>query len=123
VSPFRFLSQGLHDDHTLGAFLPGEVVTSVEIIQAHRLLIARARAQVLAVYGATLPPFMGVVPPAVFPELDAKRRAVNKWIRSGGEYDAVIDFDEVLRDPCDHRRLLSLFDSGDHLLNGSCRSS
>jgi lysophospholipase L1-like esterase len=95
----------------------GEVVTSNDIIQLQRMLIARARTQGLTIVGATLPPFMGfgAVPGTAFPALDAKRRAVNAWIRSSGEYDAVVDFDAVLREPSLDGRLLPLYDSGDHL--------
>lgn len=104
-----------NNDITLGNLFPDEAVTAAEIIQAHRLLIARARAQGLNTFGGTLPPFGGLVSPAVFPALEFERQAVNKWIRFGGEYDAVIDFDEVLRDPVDPGRLRPLYDSGDHL--------
>jgi lysophospholipase L1-like esterase len=96
----------------------GEVVTSAEIIQLHQMLIARARTQGLTIVGATLPPFMGfgaIIPGTAFPALDAKRRAVNEWIRSSNEFDAVVDFDAVLRDPALDGRLLPLYDSGDHL--------
>lgn len=47
-------------------------------------------------------------------ENEAKRQAVNAWIRTSGEYDAVIDFDRVLRDPDAPARILPLYDSGDH---------
>jgi lysophospholipase L1-like esterase len=43
------------------------------------------------------------------------RQAVNDWIRNSGEYDAVIDFDAILRDPDVPTQLLPLYDSGDHL--------
>ena len=105
-----------NNDIIFGSLL-GEVVTSAQIVQAHRLLIARARAHGLRVFGGTLPPMRGfnAIPEAVFPVLDAERRAVNEWIRSGGEYDAVIDFDAVLRDPSADDQLLQRYDSGDHL--------
>ena len=57
----------------------------------------------------------GFVPDVVFPAVEAKRQAVNAWIRTSGEYDAVIDFDAVTRDPSAPGRLLPAFDSGDHL--------
>jgi hypothetical protein len=41
-------------------------------------------------------------------------QTVNNWIRTSGEYDGVIDFDKVLRDPNAPSRLLALYDSGDH---------
>jgi lysophospholipase L1-like esterase len=47
--------------------------------------------------------------------IEASRQAVNAWIRTSGEYDAVIDFDRVTRDPDLPTRLLPLYDSGDHL--------
>jgi lysophospholipase L1-like esterase len=34
---------------------------------------------------------------------------------TGGEYDAVIDFDAALRDPEQPDQMLARFDSGDHL--------
>jgi lysophospholipase L1-like esterase len=43
------------------------------------------------------------------------RQAVNKWIRSSGAFDAVIDFDAVLRDPNHPSRILLRFASEDHL--------
>jgi lysophospholipase L1-like esterase len=43
------------------------------------------------------------------------RKAVNHWIRTSGSFDAVADFDAVLRDPGDPAALLPAYDSGDHL--------
>jgi lysophospholipase L1-like esterase len=94
---------------------PSEAVTAERIIQGHRQLIQRARARGLTIYGGTLTPLQGFVPDFVFPVIEASRQAVNAWIRTSGEYDAVIDFDRVTRDPDLPTRLLPLYDSGDHL--------
>lgn len=48
------------------------------------------------------------------PALELKRQAVNHWIRNSKAYDAVIDFDKVLRDPSHPTRILPAYDSGDH---------
>jgi lysophospholipase L1-like esterase len=105
-----------NNDILLGELVfPSEVVTPDEIIHGHRQLIRRARARGLTVYGATLTPLQGIAPDFVFPIIEAKRQAVNAWIRTSDEYDAVIDFDEVLRDPSFPTRLREEFDSGDHL--------
>jgi lysophospholipase L1-like esterase len=98
---------------------PGEDVTVEQVIQAHKQLIARAHAKGLRIYGCTLTPVQGfLVPGTPFPVFttanEAKRQAVNAWIRSSGEYDAVIDFDRVLRDPDAPARILPRYDSGDH---------
>ena len=53
--------------------------------------------------------------PFFSPENEQKRQEVNEWIRTGSEYDGVVDFDEVLRDPDHPSRLLARYDSGDHV--------
>ena len=90
--------------------------TANEIIAGHRQLIERAHARGLAIIGGTLTPFEGstVIPGSFTPETEAKRQAVNQWIRTGGEYDAVIDFDKAMRDASHPTRLLPAYDSGDH---------
>jgi lysophospholipase L1-like esterase len=92
-----------------------EKVTAQDIIGAHRQLIARAHAQGLRIYGGTITPFRGDTFGFYSPENEAARQAVNHWIRTGGEYDAVIDFDRAIRDPAQPDRLLPAYDSGDHL--------
>jgi lysophospholipase L1-like esterase len=52
--------------------------------------------------------------PLFSPAKEVKRQAVNAWIRTSGEYDDVIDFDRVLRDPNSPSKILALYDSGDH---------
>jgi lysophospholipase L1-like esterase len=87
-----------------------------DLIAAQRQLIARARARGLKIFGATLTPFEGDA--TWTPEREAKRQAVNQWIRTSGSFDAVIDFDAVVRDPKQPTRFLPQFDSGDHLHPG-----
>ncbi len=92
------------------------VPPAAEIIAGHQQLIERAHARGLKIYGATLTPFEGTIFPGYFtPAGEAKRQAVNAWIRTSGEYDAVIDFDLATRDPSHPTRFLPLYDSGDHL--------
>jgi lysophospholipase L1-like esterase len=61
----------------------------------------------------TLTPFQAGAA-AWTPEIDATRQAVNEYLRNSSEFDGLIDFDSVLRDPADPTRLLPAFDSGDH---------
>lgn len=94
--------------------------TADDLIAAHTQIIERARARGLRVFGATLTPFDGttiVTPqgPYFTPQGEAKRRALNEWIRTSKAYDAVIDFDAIVRDPAAPAKLLPLYDSGDHL--------
>ena len=93
-----------------------EVVTVAELIQGHRQIIERAHAAGLKAYGSTLFPVEGYPFPGFWtPALEAKRQAFNQWMRTSNAYDAVIDFDQVLRDPSQSSRLHPAFDSGDHV--------
>jgi lysophospholipase L1-like esterase len=87
--------------------------TSAEIIAGHRQLIEFAHARGLKIYGATLTPFEGANYRT--PQGEAKRQAVNQWIRTSGMYDAVIDFDAAIRDPDRPTKQLPQYDPGDHL--------
>jgi lysophospholipase L1-like esterase len=84
-----------------------------ELIAGHRQIIQRARAHGLKIYGGTLVPFEGTQ--GWTKETDDTRQQLNNWIRTSKAYDAVIDFDAAVRDPAQPSRLLSKFDSGDHL--------
>jgi lysophospholipase L1-like esterase len=90
--------------------------SAADLIAGHTQLIERARARGLRVYGATLTPFEGAA--YWTPEGEAKRQALNQWIRTSGAYDGVIDFDMATRDPAAPSRLLPAYDSGDHLHPG-----
>ena len=86
-----------------------------DMIGAYRQMVARARARGLTAIGATILPFAGAAtyhPTAVN---EADRQALNAWIRTPGNFDAVIDFDAVMRDPARPERLKPSLDSGDHL--------
>ncbi|WP_229786777.1 SGNH/GDSL hydrolase family protein [Actinokineospora fastidiosa] len=107
---------GVNDLGHPGTSAPlSEVVTAEEIIGAHRQLITRAHEAGLRIHGGTILPFKGDTLGFHSPENEAKRQAVNEWIRTSGEYDTVIDFDAALRDPADPLRLRPEYDSGDHL--------
>ena len=99
----------------------GEVPTAqhaafvARVLAAYQQMIARAHAHGLRVYGATITPYVGSSYYHPSPMSEADRQAVNRWIRTPGNFDAVIDFDRVVRDPQHPDRLLPAFDCGDHL--------
>lgn len=107
---------GVNDLGHPGTSAPlSETVTAGEIIAGHRQLIARAHVAGLRIYGGTILPFKGDTLGFYSRENERKRQRVNRWIRHGGEYDAVVDFDAAMRDPARPRRLRTAYDSGDHL--------
>jgi len=79
---------------------PALTPTAEDLIGAYQQLIARARMHGIKIIGATLTPFGGTDVPGYYSESkESIRAAVNKWIRTSGAFDAVIDFDAALRDP------------------------
>lgn len=85
------------------------------VLAAYQQVIARAHAHGLRVYGATITPYVGSGYYHPGPLSEADRQTVNEWIRATGHFDAVIDFDSIVRDPEHPDRLLPSNDSGDHL--------
>jgi lysophospholipase L1-like esterase len=87
---------------------PYTEISPEQVITGHRTMIRQARAAGLRVIGATLLPVQG----SGFSTLrsEAKRSAVNAWIRDSGEYDAVIDLAQAMGDALDPAH-----DSGDQL--------
>ena len=106
------------------AFAPDDPpMTATRLAAGLRQLADAARARGVRVVGATLPPFEGSLHGTPLsghysPAKDAVRHEVNRWIRESGVFDAVADFDVVLRDPSHPARLLPAYDSGDHLHPG-----
>ncbi|MFC7533367.1 SGNH/GDSL hydrolase family protein [Actinoplanes sp. GCM10030250] len=89
--------------------------TAEDLIAGHRELAARAHKAGLRVIGGTMLPFGGA--PAHFDSRanQIERVRFNTWLRTTGAFDAVADFDAVIRDPARPRRMLPAYDSGDHL--------
>lgn len=83
------------------------------LTNAYALFADKAHARNLRAYGATITPFGGNGYYTTAHE--AARQAVNTWIRTSGKFDAVIDFDAVVRNPVTLTNLLSGYDSGDGL--------
>jgi len=104
---------GINDIGRSATGQPPQPVSADEIIAGHRQMILRAHDLGLKIVGCTLTPYEGA---AYFsPEGETKRQAVNNFIRAGGAYDGLIDFDAAVRDPSHPSRILPMFDSGDHL--------
>lgn len=88
-------------------------ITASQLIDAYLQLITIAHSRGIAVIGATLQPDKGAG--YYTARGNRVREAVNRWIRTSGAFDAVADFDAVLRDPLDPAQLMPAYDSGDHL--------
>jgi lysophospholipase L1-like esterase len=96
---------------------PEEEASAPAMIAGLKQLALRAHAQGIKIFGGTLTPFENetFLPGAWNPAREAVRQAVNTWIREGGAFDAVVDFDAGVRDPEHKTSMLPIYDCGDHL--------
>jgi lysophospholipase L1-like esterase len=86
---------------------------ATNLINAYAQFASKAHARGLRAYGATITPFGGH---SYFTTAhEAARQTVNTWFRTNNVYDALIDFDAIVRDPVTPANLTPVYDSGDHL--------
>ncbi|HEY6444671.1 MAG TPA: SGNH/GDSL hydrolase family protein [Candidatus Acidoferrales bacterium] len=90
-----------------------ETVSAQDLIEGLQQIIDRAHEHGIRVFGATLTPFEGA--DYFSPDGEIERQAVNQWIRTGGAFDGVFDFDAAVRDPNHPSELREDYQSGDHL--------
>ncbi len=109
------LLEGINDIGFSGASLMGAepALDLQELIAGYRQIAMRAHARGVRIYIGTLTPFQGAF--YFTDEKETLRQSVNAWIRSSKDFDGVIDFEAVLRDPAQPGHMKSEFDSGDHL--------
>ncbi len=107
------LLEGINDINLRGRADGPDALTSDDLISGYRQIIERAHTHGIKVVGATLTPEEGV--PTMSVRGEQIRQAVNQWIRTSGVFDAVVDFDRVIRDPSRPVRMRPEFDPGDHI--------
>jgi lysophospholipase L1-like esterase len=116
---YLILLEGINDIGTLTREAPVSEAEHAQLVSrmigAYRQIVARARAKGIKVIGATILPFMGTAYYHPDARNEADRQAVNRWIREPGNFDAVVDFDRVMRDPARPDHLLPRYDMGDAL--------
>jgi lysophospholipase L1-like esterase len=96
-----------------GATSSGSPALATNLISAYTQFANKAHARNLRAYGATITPFGGNSYYTTARE--AARQTVNAWFRTNTVYDALIDFDALVRDPVTITNMLSTYDTGDHL--------
>jgi lysophospholipase L1-like esterase len=88
-------------------------VTTGQIIEGYKQIIHRAHEKGIKIIGATLTPYMHAGYYSA--EGEQMRQGLNAFIRQPGNFDAVIDFDKVTRNPQQPEQFLPLYNDGDHL--------
>ncbi|WP_245428064.1 SGNH/GDSL hydrolase family protein [Roseiarcus fermentans] len=103
------------------AITPGDPEPSADdVIAGYKQIIDRAHEHGLRFVAVTLTPFVDTfkgLPTSGYytPEKEQIREAVNAWIRSNKTADGLIDFDKIVEDPNNPKRINPAYDCGDHL--------
>ena len=92
---------------------PAQQSIAEDLVYAYQQFIVRAHTHNILAYCATITPFGRSF--YFNSSTEASRQAINHWIRTSGQCDKVLDFDEAARNPSKTDELDAAFDSGDHL--------
>ncbi|KAG2415919.1 hypothetical protein HFD88_007111 [Aspergillus terreus] len=117
---YAILYEGVNDIGVAAPTPAAQQDIGDRLIVAYQQIVTRIHAAGIPVYGATITPFSAPaadasIQPYSHPEREKTRQRVNAWIRSSGVFDAVLDFDKVVRDPHNPAQLAKKYDSGDYL--------
>ena len=107
------LLEGINDINIHGQITGPDALTANDLIEGYKQIIARSHLHNIKIMGGTLTPDLGVWPGG--PIGEATREIVNQWIRTSGQFDAIVDFDAALRDSVEPKKLRAEFDSNDHI--------
>lgn len=117
---FAMIFEGVNDIGVADADATSQAEIESRLIAAYKQIATRVHALGIPFFGATITPF-GSSPTSDYLQpysgavREGTRQKINAFIRESGVFDAVLDFDRVLRDPLATDRLLERYDSGDHL--------
>lgn len=124
---YVLIFEGVNDIGTAEANEESQLVIGDRIIAGYRQIVTRVHARGIPIFAATITPFGRRKGEVVVdaeaegltgyshPMREQTRQRVNDWIRKSGVFDAIVDFDRVLRDEDDSGVLRKEFDSGDRL--------
>lgn len=117
---YTFVFEGVNDIGTAAATPAAQQEIGDAVISALKQFVLRSHAARIPIFAATITPFSEpgftvTVQPYSSAVREATRQRVNDFIRNSGWFDAVADFDAVVRDPKNPESLRSDFNSGDFL--------
>lgn len=117
---YALIFEGVNDIGVADATQAAQTAIGDRVIAAYKQVIARVHAQQIPIFGCTITPFSAPgynvsLQAYSSPIREATRQRVNDFIRNSGAFDAVVDFDAVVRDPANPQQLAGNLQSGDYL--------
>lgn len=115
---YAMIFEGVNDIGTAATTQAAQDQVYDQLLLAFKQIITRVHAFGIPIFAATITPFSApnsTIQPYSDPVREATRQKINTWIRQSGSFDAVMDFDAVLRNPSIPSQLDPAFNSGDYL--------
>ena len=115
---YAMIFEGVNDIGTADNTTAAQDQVYTDLIFAYEQMITRMHTFNIPVFAATITPFGApndTIQAYSDPSRLATRNKVNDWIRNSGKFDAVVDFDAIVRDPNNPEQLNPLWNSGDYL--------
>jgi lysophospholipase L1-like esterase len=117
---YAMIFEGINDIGVANPDSTNQTLVGYRLISAYEQIVARVHTFGIPIFAATITPFgtpenSSVIQPYSSPVREQTRQRINAWIRTSGMFDAVIDFDAIVRNPESISELAPQYDSGDHL--------
>jgi lysophospholipase L1-like esterase len=116
---FAMIFEGVNDIGTADVTQEAQDEVFNQLLLAYKQIITRVHAFGIPIFAATITPFSApantTIQPYSNPVREMTRQKINSWIRTSGAFDAVMDFDVVVRNPNIPSQLDPAFNSGDFL--------
>ncbi|KAL9620931.1 MAG: hypothetical protein Q9160_004584 [Pyrenula sp. 1 TL-2023] len=117
---YAMLFEGVNDIGSAATDAATQAAIGGALIQAYGQIISRVHAVGIPIFAATITPFsapanQSSIQPYSNPERERTRQRINDWIKTSGRFDAVVDFDAIVRDPYAPSQLDPRYNSGDYL--------
>jgi lysophospholipase L1-like esterase len=103
------------NDINIGPTVSGQDVTAQQVIDGLTVLVKAGQAAGKKVFLGTIMPNKGFTRYPFTEAGEAKRQAVNTWIRANSLANGVVDFDAIIRNPADPTTINPAYNSGDNL--------
>ncbi|KZV73783.1 extracellular GDSL-like lipase/acylhydrolase [Peniophora sp. CONT] len=112
---YAMIFEGVNDIGVANNDAASQTAIGDQLLIAYQQIITRVHALGIPIFAATITPFGNNAPGYADPIREQTRQRINEWIKTSGKFDAVVDFDAVVRDPDNATVIAAQFDSGDGL--------
>ena len=116
---YAMIFEGVNDIGDAATTTAAQQQVGDQLIEAFKQIRTRVHTFGIPIFAATITPFLAPSNTTIQPYSDSAREVtrqrVNDWIKTSGNFDAVVDFASIVADPKNQSMLSPLYNSGDYL--------